>query len=77
MTRIVWTRVCSASAIFALNGVALKSESTRTWSGASHSGKLPVPQARDSIRNPMNSPCVLHGDAFMAARNCFSDSAVQ
>ena len=30
MTSIVWTRNCSALEIFALNGVALKSESTRT-----------------------------------------------
>jgi len=30
MTSMVWTRVFSASAIFALNGVALKSDSTRT-----------------------------------------------
>ena len=29
MTSIVWTRNCSALEIFALNGVALKSESTR------------------------------------------------
>jgi hypothetical protein len=30
VTSIVWTRNCSALAIFALNGVALKSASTRT-----------------------------------------------
>ena len=30
MTSIVWTRNCSALAILALNGVALKSASTRT-----------------------------------------------
>jgi len=29
MTSIVWTRNCSALEIFALKGVALKSESTR------------------------------------------------
>jgi len=30
MTSIMWTRNCSALEIFALNGVALKSASTRT-----------------------------------------------
>ena len=51
MTSIVWTRNCSALEIFAVNGVALKSESAHTTTDSRHPhNDLPFGPALFEIR---------------------------